>query len=206
MSWHVPIRTRITAVFLLCLIQGCETEQPPGGTPGKSIPPHAVNTMKLTSGGFEAGQTIDAKYTVEGEDISPPLSWSDTPQGTKSFALICDDPDAPSPRKPADQPWVHWVIFNIPADATGLPENVGRGREPSGVPGAKQGRNSWSSDNLGYRGPAPPPGSGPHRYVFKLFALDTMLDLNSSASKTDLLKAISGHVLAEGELVGICER
>lgn len=162
--------------------------------------------MKLTSDGFEAGKTIDVKYTVEGADVSPPLSWSDVPDGTMSFALICDDPDAPSPRKPAAEPWVHWILFNIPADSTGLPEHVSRDPEPATITGAKQGHNSWPSDNLGYRGPAPPPGSGPHRYFFKLYALDTLLELDSGISKAELLKAMSGHVLGEGELFGVYER
>lgn len=193
----------LAVLLLLAVVHGCETGQPPAGD---FNPSESVKTMQLTSDGFEAGQTIGARYTVAGDDVSPPLSWSGVPAGAASLALICDDPDAPSPRRPADEPWVHWIIFNIPADSTGLPENVGRGAEPAGVADAKQGRNSWSSDNLGYRGPAPPPGSGPHRYVFRLYALDTTLKLNAGISKRELLKAISGHVLAEGELIGIYER
>lgn len=192
--------------LLLCVVHGCEPNQPEAPELLKSPTTNTVKTMKLTSDGFEAGKTIDAKYTVEGADVSPPLSWSEGPDGTQSFALICDDPDAPSAKNPADEPWVHWIIFNIPADSTSLPEHVARDPEPAAIAGAKQGHNSWPSDNLGYRGPAPPPGSGPHRYFFKLYALDTMLELDSGISKAELLKAISGHVLGEGELMGVYER
>jgi hypothetical protein len=161
--------------------------------------------MKLTSGGFQNGSKIDSRFTVEGDDISPPLSWSGAPGGTKSFALICDDPDAPSPRRPAAEPWVHWIIFNIPAGLSELPQGIDRKTEPNKVPGARQGRNSWPSDNVGYRGPAPPPGSGQHRYFFKLYALDSAVDLGAGATKQQLLTAMSGHVLAETELVGAYE-
>jgi Raf kinase inhibitor-like YbhB/YbcL family protein len=162
--------------------------------------------MNLESSGFENNEKIDVQYTVEGRDISPPLSWSKSPVETKSFALICDDPDAPSPRRPAAESWVHWVIFNIPAERFDLPQEIGKELEPEEVDGAKQGLNSWSKDNVGYRGPAPPPGSGQHRYFFKIYALDTMLELNAGAKKHQLLEAMSGHVLAEGQLVGTYER
>lgn len=161
--------------------------------------------MKLTSV-FEPGERIDKRYTGEGEDRSPPLRWSNVPEGTESFALICDDPDAPSPRRPAATPWVHWVIYNIPASVTELPEGIERTAKPKEVPGALQGHNSWGEDSLGYRGPLPPPGSGTHRYFFKLYALDTKLDLPAGANKETLLKAMEGHVLAETSLVGTYER
>ncbi len=162
--------------------------------------------MKLTSTAFKNGSTIDAKYTVEGEDISPPLAWSGAPAETVSFALVCDDPDAPSRERPAAKPWVHWVLFNIPADVSKLPAGIPRQGELSQVVGARQGVNSWSSENIGYRGPAPPPGSGSHRYFFKLYALETKLELDTGATKEQLLAAMSGHVLAEGELMGTYER
>jgi Raf kinase inhibitor-like YbhB/YbcL family protein len=164
------------------------------------------NAMKLISSAFKQGAKIDKKHTIEGEDASPPLSWAGVPTGTKSLALICDDPDAPSPRKPAADPWVHWILFNIPADVSQLPPGIQRKRAPDEVRGARQGVNSWSSDNLGYRGPAPPPGSGRHRYFFKLYALDSELDLNAGANKQQLLEAMTGHVLAEGQLLGTYER
>ena len=123
-----------------------------------------------------------------------------------SAALICDDPDAPSPRRPAAEPWVHWIIFNIPAERCDLPQEIGNELEPDEFYGAMQGLNSWPTDNVGYRGPAPPPGSGQHRYFFKMYALDTVLELNAGARKRQLLEAMSGHVLAEGQLIGIYER
>ena len=162
--------------------------------------------MKLTSSALQDKAKIDAAYTDDGADDSPPLSWTDVPEHTRSLALICDDPDAPSPKRPAAQPWVHWVIFNIPANASGLPSGMSRGLEPPEIPGAKQGVNSWPSDNVGYRGPAPPPGSGPHRYIFKLYALDVELDLKAGASKKKVLEAMAGHVLAESQLTGVYER
>lgn len=162
--------------------------------------------MKLQSRAFENGMVIDPKYTVEGEDTSPPLEWTSVPPATKTFALICDDPDAPSPRKPATEPWVHWILFNIPSSATGLPEGIKRKPVPDEVPGARQGANSWPSDNIGYRGPAPPPGSGRHRYFFKVYALDCELALKEGANRHQLQQAMAGHVLAEGQLVGTYER
>ncbi len=162
--------------------------------------------MKVESSAFNDGDQLDDRYTGDGQDVSPPLTWSSGPPLTKSWALICEDPDAPSRRHPAAEPWVHWIIFNIPGERSGLPEAVGRQVEPAEVPGARQGKNSWPSNNTGYRGPAPPPGSGPHRYFFKLYALDRVLDLNAGAAKDELLKAMSGHVLGQSQLVGICER
>ena len=158
--------------------------------------------MKLTSSAILDGERMDSKYTVEGDDISPPLSWSDVPAGTLSLALICDDPDAPSPARPAADPWVHWVLFNIPPDVTELPPGIEPTEMPRQVPDARQGGNSWPSENMGYRGPAPPPGSGEHRYVFQIFALDARLDLQAGASKHQLVQAMSGHILAEGRLIG----
>ena len=162
--------------------------------------------MQLT-GPFENGAKIDKRHTGEGQDISPPLKWSGAPAGTKSFALICDDPDAPSPRRPGPTPWVHWVMFNIPATATELPAGIPRDAEPQEVAGSRQGRNSWDRDNFGYRGPLPPPGSGSHRYVFRLYALDVQLNLDpKQVRKESLLKAMQGHILAQGELIGKYER
>lgn len=162
--------------------------------------------MKLTSNSFANAARIDLRHTCEGDDLSPPLVWSGVPNGTKSFALICEDPDAPSAKKPAAEPWVHWIIFNIPADRVELPMGLERKLELVELGTARQGKNSWPSDNVGYRGPAPPPGSGPHRYFFKLYALDCALNLKAGTTKADLVKAMSGHVLAEGELYGTFER
>ncbi|TKJ42592.1 phosphatidylethanolamine-binding protein [candidate division LCP-89 bacterium B3_LCP] len=146
--------------------------------------------LTLTSPAFEEGAMIPEKYTNDGANVSPPLAWVEVPEGTESFALICDDPDAPMGT------WVHWVVYNLPGDTRELPENFPPGEEP--VTGGKQGLTDFGS--YGYGGPAPP--SGTHRYFFKLFALDCQLDLTSSVRKSDLLKAMEGHVLAQGQLMG----
>lgn len=162
--------------------------------------------MQLT-GPFENLSAIPKKHTGEGADVSPRLTWSQVPPETKSLVLIVDDPDAPSPKRPASEPWVHWVIYNIPPDATELPEGVERVAEPAAVPGARQGKNSWPSDNVGYRGPMPPPGSGQHRYFFKLYALATTLNIQpAGATRSAVLAALRGHVLAEAQLIGTYER
>ncbi|MFQ5532982.1 MAG: YbhB/YbcL family Raf kinase inhibitor-like protein, partial [Candidatus Methylomirabilales bacterium] len=146
--------------------------------------------MQMTSQAFEAGGMIPAKYTCDGPDVSVPLRWTDPPAGTQSFALIADDPDAPVGT------WVHWVVWNIPASASGLDENLPK---TASLPnGAKQGTTDFR--RIGYGGPCPP--SGTHRYFFKLYALDTTLDLPSSTTKRDLEQAIEGHILAQAELMG----
>jgi Raf kinase inhibitor-like YbhB/YbcL family protein len=127
-------------------------------------------------------------------DISPPLAWTSGPEGTKTFALICDDPDAPMGT------WVHWVLFNLPADIIELRENVLPERELKS--GTKQGMNDFRK--IGYGGPCPPGGT--HRYYFKLYALDTKINLDAGATKSELLKAMEGHILAEGQLMGRYER
>jgi len=150
--------------------------------------------MKLISSAFKEGEMIPSKYTCDGPDVSPPLEWSDAPAGTKSFALISDDPDAPVGT------WVHWVIFNIPANEHKLEENVPKTEVLKN--GARQGKNDFG--RLGYGGPCPPGGT--HRYFFKLYALDRELDLRPGATKRDLLKAMEGHVLAEAYLMGKYKR
>ncbi len=163
--------------------------------------------MKLQSSAFVHGSSIPKQQTGEGQDVSPPLVWEDVPDATKSFALIGDDPDAPSAKRPAPQPWVHWVIFNIPGDSRSLPAGIARASKLATPAGACQGHNSWPSDNVGYLGPMPPNGSGPHRYFFKLYALDDRLSLApAQANKQTLLDAMRGHVLAEAELMGTYER
>jgi Raf kinase inhibitor-like YbhB/YbcL family protein len=151
--------------------------------------------MKLTSPAFTDGQPIPAKNTCEGNDISPPLKWSDTPGGTKSFALICDDPDAPMGT------WVHWVLYNVPATTSELPEKLPTGDTlPSG---ARQGITDFKRTGDG--GPCPPPGK-PHRYFFKLYAVDTELTLKPRATKAELLEAIHDHVLGDASLMGTYQR
>lgn len=146
--------------------------------------------IQLTSEAFSDGTMIPKRFTCDGEDLSPPLSWSGLPAGTGSLALICDDPDAPVGT------WDHWVLFNIPASATGLPVNV-----PAKAildDGSVHGNNSWG--RLGYGGPCPPGGT--HRYFFKLFALDIALNLKTGATKSQLVKAMEGHILDQGQLMG----
>jgi Raf kinase inhibitor-like YbhB/YbcL family protein len=155
--------------------------------------------MKLTSPSFQQNQRIPAKFTGEGADVSPALKWEGAPLGTRSFALICDDPDAMSV---AGKVWDHWLIWNISGTTTELPENVAKAETVLGE--AKQGLNGWP--RLGYNGPMPPPGHGIHHYHFRLYALDTVLSLPSKAVKRQLLDAMKGHVLAEAELIGTYER
>jgi len=155
------------------------------------------NTMSLSlsSTAFSEGSRIPDKYTCEGEDISPPLNWGNTPEGTKSFALICDDPDAPMGT------WDHWVIYDVPGDAEGLSEAVPT--DESLPDGSKNGLNTW--ERTGYGGPCPPPGD-PHRYFFKLYALDTMLVLTSDVNKSSLENAMQDHILDEAQLMGTYSR
>lgn len=151
-------------------------------------------TMEITSSSFNHEGMIPAKYTCDGQNISPPLFWSAAPEKTKSFALICDDPDAPAGI------WVHWVIFDISANINSLPEKVSRQEEIAGL--GKSGKNT--SGRYGYDGPCPPGGT--HRYYFKLYALDAMLNIKAGLTKEGLLKAMKGHVLAEAQLMGRYKR
>jgi Raf kinase inhibitor-like YbhB/YbcL family protein len=198
----------LTATFsaALAILVGCSSS---------AVPEIAVDQpqqkgsamITITSSAFQQGAVIPKEHTGEGTDVSPPLAWSGIPAGTKSLALICDDPDAPSAKRPGPEPWVHWVIYNIPADATGLPAGIPRDADVKDPAGAQQGHNSWPADNIGYLGPMPPPGSGPHRYYFKLYALDTQLPVTSvQTDKNSLLAAMQGHILAEGKLMGMYER
>jgi Raf kinase inhibitor-like YbhB/YbcL family protein len=157
--------------------------------------------IELTSTAFAHGQPIPQKYTGEGEDVSPPLSWSGLPEGTKEMVLICDDPDAPTA-----EPWVHWVIYKIPATLSGLPEGIERRSRPKQPAGVLQGKNSWPSGNIGYRGPLPPPGHGVHRYFFKLYAVEATLVISPGVDKKHVLEEIAGHVLVEGQLMGTYRR
>jgi len=142
-------------------------------------------SIEMKSAAFDEGGTIPEKHTCEAADLSPPLSWDGVPGNAQSLVLIADDPDAPAGT------WVHWVLFNIPSGTSHLPEDV------SGV--GTEGKNDFN--RTGYGGPCPPPGS-PHRYFFKLYALDTTLDLSSEARKKDVVQAMEGHILAQGQLMG----
>jgi Raf kinase inhibitor-like YbhB/YbcL family protein len=148
-------------------------------------------TMQLTSTAFQENQPIPKKYTADGQNVSPPLKWTDPPAGTKNFALICEDPDAPRGT------FTHWLLFNLPADARDLPEGV----PPAAAAGngSEQGTNDFGK--LGFCGPSPPPGK-PHRYMFKLFALDRPLEVRGGAKKDQIMTAIKGHAVAEGQLTG----
>jgi len=183
---------QIKLIFTALLLAGLATagcSQEP-----KSATGHVVK-IQLTSAAFADGQPIPVKYTADALDISPPLAWANAPTNTKSFALIADDPDAPAGT------WTHWVIYNLPPTATALTEDTLK--TPQLRNGAKQGLNDFKK--TGYGGPAPPPGKA-HRYVFKLYALDIMTGLLPGVTKADLLKAMDGHVLGEGQLRGTYQR
>jgi len=147
--------------------------------------------MQLSSPAFPPGGEIPIQYTQDGVDESPPLLWSDIPPGTQSFALIVDDPDAPDPKAPSPQPWVHWVLVDLPPDIRSLPEGVMR------LPGGRVGLNDWG--NASWDGPLPP--TGRHRYRFKLYAIDRMLGIERP-TKAELEAAMKDHVLDEAQLIG----
>ena len=150
--------------------------------------------MKLTSKAFEHKGIIPSQFTCDGQDISPPLTWSEPPADTKSLALICDDPDAPG------KTWVHWVVYNLPPSCRSLPEAVPGGKKIA--IGGLQGISDFRK--LAYGGPCPPGGT--HRYFFKIYALNRMLDLESGATKAELERKIKGHILEQGELMGYYSR
>jgi Raf kinase inhibitor-like YbhB/YbcL family protein len=179
-------------VFAALFAAGCKTDNgTKSGAGGQEEPAVAeAKPLAVTSAAFAEGEAVPKKHSGEGEDVSPPLAWSGAPESTKSFAILCDDPDAPRPR-----PWVHWIVFNLPAGTTSLPE---------GAPDLTEGANSWGK--AAYGGPMPPPGHGVHHYHFQVFALDRMLDLEAGATKEALLAAMEGSILARGELVGTYER
>jgi len=177
----------LISFLFLCLLQGGdEVHSTTKG--GKKM------EIKITSTAFDEGSMIPRSYTCDGEDVSPPLAWTGVPEGTKSLALICDDPDAPVGT------WVHWVLFNLPADINGLSANV----PPDKVieNGGRHGMNDFRK--FGYGGPCPPGGT--HRYYFKLYALDAEINLDAGINKAQLVKAMEGHILAQGQLMGRYKR
>jgi Raf kinase inhibitor-like YbhB/YbcL family protein len=183
---------------------GCKKSASPQGGPGRQAGPSeqkgaAAMAITVRSPAFGSGERIPQRHSGDGEDVSPQLSWTGMPDAVRELALICDDPDAPTP-----QPWVHWVIYRIPANVTELPENVAKTERPAQPAGAVQGKNSWK--RIGYNGPAPPPGHGVHHYHFKVYALDKPLDSGAGLDKSELLAAMEGHVIAEGELIGTYQR
>jgi len=171
----------ISALFLILFFTGYAK------TKKKEV---EVMDLRITSDAFVNNGMIPSRYTCDGADISPSLKWSKGPEGTKSYALIADDPDAPVGT------WVHWVIYNIPSDVTSLPEDLPKTKTLDN--GAVQGINDFK--RYGYGGPCPPGGT--HRYFFKLYALDTMIDAGPGLTKRQLLKNMEGHILAKGELMG----
>ncbi len=182
-KWHYCLIYLLYSAVIICLWQEdiLAQDKAKGGEP---------MDIGITSPAFEQGSMIPEKYTCKGKDISPPLIWGGVPEGTKSICLICDDPDAPMGT------WVHWVIYSIPPNTTGLPEGI----PPKGIleNGSTQGRNDFRK--IGYGGPCPPAGT--HRYYFRIYAIDTKIDLEPGATKKELLKIIEGHILAQGQLMG----
>jgi Raf kinase inhibitor-like YbhB/YbcL family protein len=177
--------TIMTQIIFVCLINPITAQE---GAP----------MMNLKSSTFEHQKDIPKKCTCEGTDTSPALEWSNVPEGTKSLVLIVDDPDAPDPAKPK-MTWVHWVIYNIPADAASLPEGVKAAALPKGT---QQGLNDWK--RTGYGGPCPPIGK--HRYFHKLYALDVVLPDLKNPTKAALEKEMKGHILAQAELIGLYQK
>jgi Raf kinase inhibitor-like YbhB/YbcL family protein len=175
----------IGSVFILC---GAYLGLSANGATGKA-------TMQITRTAFSEGQPIPEKYTCDARDVSPPLQWSGVPESAKSLVLIADDPDAPVGT------WVHWVLYDLPATVSRLAEDLPKSQHTP--QGAKQGLNDFK--HLGYGGPCPPPGK-PHRYLFKLYALDTVLNLQPGSRKKDVEEAMDKHVLAEGHLMGTYKR
>ena len=162
---------------------------------GAAASAQPANSMQITTTAFKDHEAIHAQYTCQGENISPALSWSGVPATAKSLALICDDPDAPMGT------WTHWVVYDLPPSTAGLPEGVSKSPTISG--GGKQGMNDFRE--IGYRGPCPPPGKL-HHYSFRLYALDSMLELKPGAKKSEMEAAMSKHILASAELIGTYQR
>jgi len=163
-----------------------------------SLKADTTMSLTLTSTAFDSDEDIPAIHTCDGKNLSPPPSWSGIPAAARSLALIIDDPDAPDPAAP-QRTWVHWVLYNIPPDAPGLPDGVGQQDLPAGT---RNGRNDWK--NIGYGGPCPPIGR--HRYFHKLYALDMVLPDLSEPTKAQLEKAMQGHIVEQTALVGLYQR
>ncbi len=183
----------------LLVITGCGRV----GTKMNADPPKQGPVAKLTvkSSAFAAGDVVPQEYTGEGADGSPPLTWSGAPAATKELAIIVHDPDAPVGT------WYHWVLYNLPAEVTSLPAGLPRDAVLQRPVQARQGRNSWPSINVGYRGPMPPKGHGRHRYLFTVYAVDAHIELAPNLATAEALqKKLSGHVLAEGTLLAVYER
>ena len=177
-----------------CSDQRRQSETPVVQAPVATGPQEQKMEIKLTSSAFKEGEAIPRQYTCDGIDISPPLEWTGVPKSAKTIALIADDPDAPSGT------FVHWVLYNLPAENIGLVENVPATDNVKG--GGLQGKNGF--EKIGYGGPCPP--SGTHRYFFKIYALDNELPLKAGATKAEVEKAMQGHIVAQGQLMGTYSR
>jgi Raf kinase inhibitor-like YbhB/YbcL family protein len=180
------VRTSLLAVLLTACGEARSTS---------SDTHQGASTVQVTSSAFKEGSSIPQTYTCDGKDVSPALEWSGAPENTKSFALICDDPDAPRGT------WTHWVLFDLPPSTNKLPEGVPSDKTLAN--GGKQGVNDFGK--VGYGGPCPPRGK-PHRYFFKVYALDGKLALEPGTTKRQVEEAMKGHILAEGRLVGTYAR
>ena len=186
---HLVPGLLVTALVVAIVVAAC-AQGDGGPTPKEEV---SEPTMKITSTAFVEGESIPVKYTCDGEDVSPPLRIGGIPEGTRSLAIIADDPDAPRGT------WVHWVVHGIPPDTTDLPEDYA-----ADLPGgARHGTNDFN--DRGYGGPCPPPGSA-HRYFFKVYALDKDVNLKAGATKADLLREMEGSILGSGQLMGTYQR
>lgn len=197
------IHLSLFALVFLCSCQSTNqnrsgTNQSPAETTTSPKVPEQKGlekvSIKVTSAAFNDGEMIPSKYTCDGANVSPPLSWSGVPANAKTLALICDDPDAPG------KTWVHWIVYDLPASTSSLPEYVSK--EANLATGGQQGTSDFKK--IGYGGPCPP--SGTHRYYFKLYALDDSSSLNPGATKDQLLRALDGHILKQGQLMGRYKR
>jgi Raf kinase inhibitor-like YbhB/YbcL family protein len=180
--------------FLMLVFLSCGSRQPVAQPSATSTPKEEKPEIKLTSTAFKDGQPIPRTYTCDGVNVSPPLEWSGVPKTVKTLSIICDDPDA------SPDTWVHWVLYNLPADNIGMVESLPATEKL--LAGGFQGTNDFKK--IGYGGPCPP--SGTHHYFFKIYALDGEIPLKAGATKAELLKAMEGHVLLQGQLMGTYKR
>ena len=190
------MKMRFTVVGFLLLLVGCASPAPPAKRQldNVNLPQTGQSALQVTSTAFKEGQSIPRQYTCDGVNISPPLEWNGTPKSAKTIGIIADDPDAPSGT------WVHWVVYNLPAENIGLVENLPLTEDLKA--GGFQGKNDFQK--IGYGGPCPP--SGTHRYFFKVYALDNELPLKAGATKAEVEKAMQGHIVAQGQLMGTYSR
>jgi Raf kinase inhibitor-like YbhB/YbcL family protein len=179
--------------LVLLMFLGCARPEP-GGTQSSPTPNQDKPEIKLTSTAFKEGESIPRAYTCDGVSVSPPLEWSGVPKTAKTIAIVADDPDAPGGT------WVHWVLYNLPAANIGLVENLAATENLTA--GGFQGKNDFGK--VGFGGPCPP--SGTHRYFFRIYALDSELPLKAGATKAELIKAMEGHTVGQGQLMGTYRR